>query len=154
MRAIQMQLSSNHKHPYRCLAGRLQVVRSYRQISASVYKTIESEAYLPNGTRHLIGSSWTSGQLARHSCSGCWCPGTVYELTIKHKKTGRHTWRLLFITTTASLSFSCILLVSLMTCFTSAKHTTLVMIRESRRFCWCSWGLSYRQVRQSTIGII
>lgn len=54
----------------------------------------------------------------------------------------RPTSRLLFMTTTASFSFSCAASQMVRPGLCQRRRTTLVMMRDSRRFCWCSWGLS------------
>ena len=57
------------------------------------------------------------------------------------KNRGDHTWRLLFITITDSFSFSWSV-VSTIAFHICNRRTMLLMIRDSSRVCWCSWGLS------------
>lgn len=62
------------------------------------------------------------------------------------------TWRLLFSTIIASLSFSYWNLSVIPVCYPEQAwaRTMLVMIRESSWICWCSWGLSWRFLYQSS----
>ncbi len=64
------------------------------------------------------------------------------ELLIHIHESANATWRFLFIINTASFSFSWHNRQRSFEHMVRLSHTMFVMIRDSRRLCCCSWGLS------------
>ena len=94
------------------------------------------------GTGHWIDSSWTSEQQAQHSYSGYWSPMRHEHSLLRSIVRVEIPADFCLEARLLHWAFPALELVMLQI-LEQCKHTTFVMMRPSRRFCWCSWGLSW-----------